>query len=78
MTTATNTTKTATTNTAADMDIDNQLIDASEDGESGEVQQLLEAGADAGAKDNHALRMASLNGHAEVVKILTDWTEAKK
>ena len=68
MTMTINTTATNNFGTAAELNA--QLIAASEDGESGEVQKLLDAGADANAWATMALGSASLNGHAEVVRIL--------
>ena len=61
-------TNTNTNTNAAELDA--QLIAASEDGESGVVQLLLEAGADANAWGNMPLGSASFNGHCEVVKLL--------
>ena len=61
-------TNTNTNTNAAELDA--QLVSASEDGESGVVQLLLEAGADANAWGNMPLGSASFNGHAEVVKLL--------
>ena len=67
MNTAKNTTN---TNTAAELN--SRLIAASEDGESGVVQLLLEAGADANAWGNMALASAAYHGHCEVVKLLLE------
>ena len=61
-------TNTNTNTNAAELDA--QLVSASEDGESGVVQLLLEAGADANAWGNMPLGSASFNGHCEVVKLL--------
>ena len=61
---------TNTTSPTNAAELDAQLVSASEDGESGVVQLLLEAGADANAWGNMPLGSASFNGHCEVVKLL--------
>ena len=70
MNTETNTTNNFGTANAAELDA--QLVSASEDGESGVVQLLLEAGADANAWGNMALGSAVYHGHCEVVKLLLE------
>ena len=69
MSISTNTNTTSPTNAA---ELDAQLVSASEDGESGVVQLLLEAGADANAWGTMALGSAAYHGHCEVVKLLLE------
>ena len=61
---------TNTTNNTNAAELDAQLIAASEDGESGVVQLLLEAGADPATWGNMPLGSAVYHGHCEVVKLL--------
>jgi len=63
-------TNTNTNTTTAELN--SRLIAASEDGESGVVQLLLEAGADANAWGTMALGSAAYHGHCEVVKLLLE------
>ena len=64
-----NTNTNTNTNTNA-AELDAQLVSASEDGESGEVQQLLDAGVDPATWGNMPLGSAVYHGHCEVVKLL--------
>jgi ankyrin repeat protein len=52
--------------------LDDKLIEASENGHIDVVRELLAAGADVHAYDDHALRWSSENGHVDVVKVLLD------
>ena len=53
-------------------DVSQELMDASDTGDTELVRGLLAAGADVHEYDDYALRWASLHGHAEVVKLLLD------
>jgi len=53
-------------------DVSQQLMDASFHGHTEVVKVLLEAGVNAHARDDYALRYASYHGHTEVVKLLLE------
>ena len=53
-------------------DVSQQLMDASDNGDTELVRGLLEAGDDVHEYDDYALRWASLHGHLEVVQLLLE------
>ena len=52
--------------------LNRRLLKASQNGDTEDVQILLEAGANVHAEDNFALFCASANGHTEIVKLLLE------
>lgn len=50
--------------------MDQQLIQAAENGNLEEVQRLMEMGADPSTDNNEAIVMATINGHLEIVRLL--------
>ncbi len=58
----------------ADSQLDDELIEAAEDGDIMNVKEFIKKGADVNAKDNDygwtALMHASIYGHKEIVEIL--------
>ena len=52
--------------------LNRRLLKASQNGDTEDVQILLEAGANVHAEDNFALLCASANGHTEIVKLLLE------
>ncbi|UCF81439.1 MAG: ankyrin repeat domain-containing protein, partial [Acidobacteriota bacterium] len=60
---------------AAFGDINSDLIEAAEAGDTAKVEQLIEQGADVNAEDKYgitALMFAAKNGQTEIVKALVD------
>ena len=57
------------------LDLDKQLLDASQNGDVNKIKELLDSGADKEVKDDDGwtpLAWASNNGHTEIVKLLLD------
>jgi ankyrin repeat protein len=52
--------------------MDQELIQASNNGHTETVKLLLEHGANKHAKDDYCIRLASHNGHTETVKLLLE------
>jgi ankyrin repeat protein len=72
---------TALATQAAYGDINSDLLEAAEAGDTARVEQLLEQGADVNAKDKDgytALMLAAFSGHTETVKTLLDAGAARK
>ncbi len=54
------------------MNLNNQLIQASNDGDLSQVKSLIIEGADVHAWDDYVFIYAALNGHIEIVKYLVE------
>ena len=61
----------------ASRDIDQELVDASEEGNKDKVFELLARGADARCQESAALRHAATNGHEECVRLLLPASDPK-
>ena len=55
--------------------LDKRLMYSAENGLTVVVKKLIEDGANVNAEDDCAIRWASENGHAEVVKLLKQYSK---
>ena len=60
------------------MNLEQQLIDASENGHTETVKLLLDRGASTHADNNYSLRWASKNSHIEIVNLLKEYIQKEK
>ena len=56
-------------------DYDNALINSAKNGNIKIVKSILDSGANIHARDDYALRLASKNGHLDVVKYLQEYID---